>query len=45
MCLRDTDGTQSVSLEFPCTKTDEGGEEEEKLEQSAFVTIERHKVV
>lgn len=44
MCFRDTDGTQSVSLVFSCTKEDKGVEEE-KLEQSAFVTTERHIVV
>lgn len=44
MCLRGTDCTQSVSPVFSCTKEDKGVEEE-KLEQSAFVTTERHKVV
>lgn len=39
MCLRDADGTQSVSLVFSCTK-EEKGEEGGK----AFVTVESHKV-
>lgn len=39
MCLRDADGTQSVSLVFSCTK-EEKGEEGGK----AFVTAESHKV-
>lgn len=45
MCLRDTDGTQSVSLVLSCTKKDKEVGVEETLEQSEFVTIERQEVV
>lgn len=43
VCLRDTDGTQSVPLVFSCTKEDEGAERKQR-EQSAFVTSESHEL-